>query len=143
MQGQVGGLAVISVEEEHLTLVKRLLTASALRDWDRVRDVFHEDVVFHFPGNNSLSGEYRGMTEAVTMIARLTAWTGGTTRVTMHDILANEQHGVMMYNVRATHAGKSISYDYLDIYHFREGKISEVHGQVAGDYHAFDAFYSE
>ena len=61
----------------------------------------------------------------------------------LHDVLANEQHGVLLYTVTAQHEDRSIRYRYIDLYHFREGQISEVFGYPADDARAFDEFYSE
>ncbi len=61
----------------------------------------------------------------------------------MSDVLANEQHGVLLYTVTASHGERSIKYRYMDLYHFREGQIPEVWGYPADKGRAFDEFYSE
>lgn len=90
-----------------------------------------------------MSGEYRGLADSVALLAKLAQWTHGAPRIDVHDLLANEQHGILMYTVSARHAERVLTYRYVDIYHFREGKITEVWGQVSSDAAEFDAFYSD
>jgi ketosteroid isomerase-like protein len=134
---------VQSAEEVHLGLIKSLLRAFATMDIPAVQGLMTEDVRFHFPGNNAFSGEYKGREQAMRLLARAIAWTRATTRVQIHDALANEQHGLLLYTVTARRGDKSITYRYMDVYHFREGRISEVWGYAADNQAEFDAFYSE
>src|SRR5713101_4928680 len=132
---------MLNVEQAHLELIKSLLREFAEGNLDGVRALLTLDVKFHFPGNNSLSGEYKGVDASLRLLDRITQWTGGTTRVRLHDVLANEQHGILLYAVKAQHGDRSIRYRYIDLYHFREGQISEVWGYPADDARAFDEFY--
>ena len=134
---------MLNLEQAHLELIKSLLSEFAGDNLDGVRAPLTPDVKLHFPGNNSLSGEYRGVDASLRLLDRITQWTGGTTRVRLHDVLANEQHGILLYTVTAEHGDRSIRYRYIDLYHFREGQISEVWGYPADDARAFDEFYSE
>src|SRR5258708_29595693 len=134
---------MLNVEQAHLELIKSLLSEFAGDNLDGVRALLTPDVKFHFPGDNSLSGEYLGVDASLRLLDQITQWTGGTTRVRLHDVLANEQHGILLYTVTAQHGERSISYRYIDLYHFREGQISEVWGYPADDARAFDEFYSE
>jgi ketosteroid isomerase-like protein len=134
---------MLNVEQAHLELIKSLLSEFAGDNLDGVRALLTPDVKLHVPGDNSLSGEYRGVDSSLRLLDRITQWTGGTTRVRLHDVLANEQHGILLYTVTAEHGDRSIRYRYIDLYHFREGKISEVWGYPADDASAFDEFYSE
>ena len=134
---------MLDVEQAHLELIKSLLSEFAGGNLDGVRALLAPDVKFHFPGDNSLAGEYKGVDASLGLLDRINQWTGGTTRVRLHDVLANEQHGVLLYTVTAQHGERSIKYRYMDLYHFREGQISEVWGYPADNARAFDEFYSE
>jgi hypothetical protein len=132
-----------TVEQANLELIKSLLAAFAQGSLSGVRDLLTPDVKFHFPGDNSLSGEYKGLDESIALLARVFQWTAGSTRIRLHDVLANEQHGVLMYTVTARHGEKSIRYRYMDVYHFRDGQICEVWGYPADNVRGFDEFYSD
>jgi ketosteroid isomerase-like protein len=59
----------------------------------------------------------------------------------MHDALANDEHEVAMITVRAERAGKQLNENTVLIYHFRDGKISEVWSHFTDPY-ANDEFWS-
>jgi len=132
-----------SIEQANLDLMKGLLSAFATRSFSDVGRIISADVELHFPGRNKFSGAYKGISEAVRLLALISQWLGDETRVQVHDVLANEQHGVMLYVVTARHEDRSITYRYVDVYHFRDGCITEIWGQCVDDPAAFDAFYSD
>ncbi len=131
-----------SLETERLELVKALLAAFSQGDVERIRSLLTDDVVFHFPGQNNFSGNYKGKDAALGLLLRVNEWTGGKTRIRLHDVLANDQHGVLLYTVTSSHGDREISYRYINLYHFRESQISEVWG-VVQDCPEFDDFYSD
>ena len=42
-----------------------------------------------------------------------------------HDILASDEHAVVMVNARATRGGRTFEYRTVEIYHIRAGPITE------------------
>jgi hypothetical protein len=133
---------VQSIESENLNLVKKLIASFATRDWRTVREILDENVVFHMPGNNVFSGDYQGRERALELLARVVQWSGGSMRITLHDILANEQHSVLLYTVEAKRGVRAVSYRYVEIYHIRDGCITEVWGSCT-DQTTFDQYYSD
>jgi uncharacterized protein len=132
-----------SVEQANLELIKSLLSAFAQGNVSHVREILTPDVRFHFPGHNTLAGDYKGIDAALGLLGRIFRWNAGSTRIHMHDVLANETHGVLLYTVTAQHEDRSIHYRYIDLYHFRDGRINEVFGHPADDPRAFDEYYSD
>ena len=132
-----------TVEQANLEVVKSLLAAIARGSLIDVKEILTRDVKFTFPGRNALSGEYKGIDASLALLGKIFRWNGGSTRIRLHDVLANEQHGVLLYTVTAQHEGRSIRYRYIDVYHFRDGEICEIWGSIADDARAFDEFYSE
>jgi ketosteroid isomerase-like protein len=131
-----------SIETENLQVIKKLLQSIAAREWADVRGCLADNVVFHFPGQNAFAGDYRGREKALELLARVVQWTGGSIRIQLHDILANEQHGVLLYTVTAKHGDKAIEFSHIDVYHIRDGQVTEVWGACT-EQAAFDDFYSE
>ena len=58
----------------------------------------------------------------------------------LSDLLANDEHGVVLYETRATKDGQSIAIRTINICHFRDGKISEL-WTVDEDPYTADPFY--
>jgi hypothetical protein len=43
----------------------------------------------------------------------------------LHDVVANDEHTVALVTAHATRGGKSLTYRVAEIYHMRDGKITE------------------
>ena len=53
-------------------------------------------------------------------------------RVSIHDILASDEHTVILHDTTLTRNGRSFTGRYADIYHLRNGKLTE-HWHLAVD----------
>jgi ketosteroid isomerase-like protein len=59
-----------------------------------------------------------------------------------HDVLANDEHAAALVTIRGERAGKQqLNENEVLIYHFRDGKVSEVWIQSTDQY-AADEFFS-
>jgi ketosteroid isomerase-like protein len=99
-----------------------------------------DDIVFHFPGRGPLAGDHRGKDQVLATVAKQSELTGGTFRVELHDILANDEHAVALNVARAERGGRSWEDNAVLVFHIRDGKISEfwLH---PGDQYAGDEFF--
>lgn len=111
-------------------------------DMDGVRELLAEDVVWHQPGNNPFSGDYRGIDEVVGLFMQLVEATGGTFHPEPHDILANDEHGVALITLTAERNGKTITDNETHVVHFRDGKVAESWIQLGDAYLELDPFFS-
>ena len=111
-------------------------------DMDALRNQFFAaDVRWHAPGRSPLAGDYEGIEQVLQHFARIFELTGGTLSLELHDVLANDEHAVELVTVRGERAGKQLTDNETVVYHFRDGKASEVWVQST-DLHALDEFFS-
>jgi len=95
-------------------------------DLDALRNQFlAEDMVWHAGGNNQLSGDYRGVDEVLGLFGKNMELSGGTFRVEVHDVLANDGHAVVLGHVTADREGKRLDQNYVHVSHLRDGKLTE------------------
>ena len=99
--------------------------AFAAGDMATLNDVISDDIVWHSGGNNILSGDYEGKEAVFNFFARLTQETGGTFRNEIHDMLANDDHGVALVNQSATRGDKTLEGRSVHIFHMSDGKMTE------------------
>lgn len=59
---------------------------------------------------------------------RLAEETGGTFRLNVHDVLANDEHAVALCWLSASRGGKSIEVPVANVSHVRDGKVTEFWG---------------
>jgi ketosteroid isomerase-like protein len=112
-------------------------------DMERLRsELFTPDIVWHQGGRNQTSGDYRGTDDVIALFGKLFQLTDGTFRVEVHDLLASEDHVVVLARVQAQRVGKTLEHgEYSHVCHFRDGKLSEA-WIVDVDPYALDDFFS-
>ncbi len=90
--------------------VRRMYDAFAASDIDTYRESFSPDIVWHVPGNNPVSGPYRGIQEYFeTMPARmapLDEW-----RISPSTVLVNERDLTALVAFRATGLRRGVAVD--------------------------------
>ena len=95
-------------------------------DMDSLRDrYFTPDIVWHSPGSGALSGDFHGVDEVIGLFAKSFELSGGTFAVDVHDVVANDEHGVVLATVKGERDGKKLEDRYTHVVHFRDGKVSE------------------
>ena len=112
-------------------------------DMEAVLKFFHEDILWHVPGDNVLSGDYKGHEEVMGFFGRLMQETGGSFKLELHDVLANGQHGVGLVRQSADRNGKHLELNVAQVFHINdEGRVTEFWG-LAEDTRAVDEFWAE
>ena len=115
--------------------------AFAAGDMATVGPLLADDVVWHVGGDNPLSGDYTGREEVLGFFGRLMQETDGTFENEIHDMLANDEHGVAIVEARARRNGKSIDDRSVHVFHMSDGQITEF-WNISSDQDAWDDFYS-
>lgn len=118
-------------------LIRRGYEAFSRADVPTMSELLTDDVVWHVPGHGPLAGDHEGKDAVLAMFARLAEITGGTFRIEVHDILANDEHGVALQRATAERGGKSWEGISVQVFHFRDGKASESW------LHPFDLYASD
>ncbi|RLE16955.1 MAG: hypothetical protein DRJ28_00375 [Actinobacteria bacterium] len=109
-------------------------------DLAAVSDLFSEDIVWHSGGNNMLTGDYVGKEAVLGFFGRLMQETGGSFSNDIHDMLANDDHGVALVTASATRGDKSFEGHVAHIFHMRDGKMTEFWA-FPEDQSLFDEFW--
>ncbi|HEY3213419.1 MAG TPA: nuclear transport factor 2 family protein [Actinomycetota bacterium] len=106
-------------------LLRREYDARAQRDDASLAALLTEAVVWHVPGRSAISGEYRGKDEVMGYVRRRRDLTADTFEITVHDVLANDEHGLVIASGRAKRGGKAVAWRAHGLYRFEDGKIAE------------------
>ena len=105
-------------------------------------DLLADDAVWHVPGKNLLSRDYRGKAEIAGFFARARELSGGTVRSELLDILGGEHHAVALVRVHAEREGRSLGGQFQAFtFRIENGKIAEFWFMVE-DRYAVDAFWT-
>jgi ketosteroid isomerase-like protein len=105
------------------------------------RQFLAEDTRWHFPGQNPLSGDYEGVAEVLGVFGKVFELSGGTFQSELHDVLANDEHIVMLVTDRAERLGRKLDDNVAQVFHVRDGKVTDVWIHHT-DQSSVDAFWS-
>lgn len=106
-------------------LLRQGYVAFASGDLNIVQSLFADDIVWHSGGANQLTGDYVGLQQVLGYFARLMEATCGTFRLEVHDILANDVHGVVLLTVHGQREGRTLAMREVNIWHLEDGKATE------------------
>ena len=106
-------------EHPNAVIARSLADAFQSGDMQAMGALIADDIVWHEIGRS----------EPVRGMAALAANGAGAAEykitTVLHDIVANDDHTIVLVDVTATHDGKTLNYRTAEIYHIRDGKIAE------------------
>lgn len=128
-------------EHQNARLVRRLHEALTSGDFDTAAELFAPDAVWHLPGHGPLAGDQTGRASILAAMRRFEHLSGSTLRVTVHDVLANDEHVVALLQTIGMRGEKSYQAREIDVYHVGHGRITEF-WSFSEDQAETDAFWS-
>jgi hypothetical protein len=111
-----------AAEHPNATAYRKTADAFRARDFDAIRSLVAEDVVWHVPGRHSMAGEIRGLNELVAWLGRLSEL-GFTLRE--HDVFGNDEHVCALSYMGARRPGVAIEIPVTSVFHYRAGRQVE------------------
>ena len=107
-------------EHPNATVVRNMFEALGRGDMAAMANALADDVVWHEIGNPEPLRGKAALAARFSPGAADFTMTGET-----HDVVANDDHTVALLSATATRGGRSFSYRVAEIYHLRDGKITE------------------
>ena len=120
--------------EEHpnVTLVRDMFAAMERGDVQWLEDHTSDEIVWHTGGNSRAAGVRRGKDEVRALMTETAD--PGAMKVDVHDVIGNDDHTVVLGTAVVTApSGKSVEYNYVNVFHVADGKVTEVWGLAEND----------
>jgi ketosteroid isomerase-like protein len=96
-------------------------------DFTALNEMMADDIVWHVPGDSPLSGDYKGKEEVFGYFGALMQETGGTFKVELQDILANDTRAVALQRVSGDRNGKHLDSYAANVFEMTpDGRAKEV-----------------
>ena len=121
-------------------LVRKGYTAFLSGDMTTMDQLLADDVVWHSPGRNQLAGTFTGKPAVFENFQKVFELTGGTFKLEIHDVLANDEHAVVLVRATGEKDGRKLDDNSVQIFHIKDGKVTEEWLHV-GDAYASDEFW--
>lgn len=110
----------------NIALVRQGYQAFAMSDVATMSERIAEDVVWHSGVTGSpLDGDYVGRDAVFEMFARLMHETGGTFKIEVVDILANDERATVVCRTTAMRNGTELTLDQVHVHRLEEGRTVE------------------
>ena len=109
-------------EHPNATAYRRTADAFRARDFETLRMLVADDVVWHVPGRHAMAGDVRGIDDLVQWLSAVTAlgfW------LTEHDVLGNDEHVVALSEMGARRPGVDVQTRVASVFHYRDGRQLE------------------
>jgi ketosteroid isomerase-like protein len=124
-------------------LARSEMKAVLAGDLEGMLEHYAEDVVFHYPGRNPLSGTYHGKDGVRSWAAKADELLGdgGSLTRTLHDIVANDDYAIQLVSVDARRAdGRTARWDAAAVMRVHNGKFSDIRIDVFDPYAVDELF---
>jgi hypothetical protein len=108
--------------------LRKLYDALGSGDVPTVLGLFGDDIRFRISGRSRISGDYAGKEEVLGFIGKLMELSGGTFRIGVLDILANDEHGVVLTRETAQHDGRALDNHAVHVWDMQEGVCTRFRG---------------
>jgi ketosteroid isomerase-like protein len=105
-------------------IVRRGYQAFGEGDMETLGSLYTPDVVQRVPGNNPMSGEYKGVDAVMGLYAKLFESSGGTFSVDLKSVKTEGDKVVSVHGAKAEREGKTLDVDESIEFSFSGDKIS-------------------
>ena len=107
-------------------IARGVTEALSNRDMDAFFGYQTDDVVLHFPGRGPMAGDYRGREGMGQLFQQQMQILDSPPAIEIHDVLANDDHAVVLNTVRASRGGQTTEQRQVVVMHFKDGKVAET-----------------
>ncbi|HEV2217540.1 MAG TPA: nuclear transport factor 2 family protein [Candidatus Dormibacteraeota bacterium] len=132
-----------SNRERNIEMARKGYQAFNEQHIDEAMATIHDEIVWHAGGDGPLAGEYKGKNAVAEFFMKFGQLTEGTSEFDIHDILASEDHTVVIGTATATRHGRTHTSRFVDVVHpAADGRAKEF-WRFVEDQAADDEFLSE
>lgn len=119
--------------------IGRLYGAFEAADLDTIREAIAEDAVLTMAGRGPIAGVYKGRDDILGFLAELVTRSDGTFKAQPHDILADDDHVVVLSEITASRGSQQLDDRGVEIFHVSGDKVTEAWftGIDLDDFHEF------
>ncbi|MFJ9173997.1 nuclear transport factor 2 family protein [Streptomyces sp. NPDC102360] len=127
----------MSTDETNLALGRSFHQALVSGDWDRIRNLLHDDATWTLPGDNAVSGTADGADAVVERAQRIASY--GLDFELLHLLVSRENMALSLHNT--AHREDAVLDEYLaTVCRLRDGKIASIETYLS-DVPGMNAFF--
>ena len=118
-------MATTGVAQRNIDLARKGYAAFEAGDVETLMSLFSDQIVWHVFGAGPLAGDYTGKQAVLELFGTYMGLIDSQS-TELHDILANDQHTVVMATLNVSRQGRSTEHKVTDVIHpDSEGRVQE------------------
>lgn len=134
---------MVSNRERNIEMTRKGYQAFNEQHLEDAMDTIHEGIVWHSGGDNPISGEFQGKQAVMELFVKFGRLTEGTYEADVHDIVASDDHTVVIGTSTATRNGRTHTSRFVDVIHPAEDGRAKEFWRFVEDQAADDEFFKE
>ncbi len=103
-------------------VLEKIYRLFAEGDYIEMLDACSDDFTFQLAGKSPLAGKYNKSNFLTGFVQKLKDLSGGTYQMEVHDIMASDQHGIVLSTVKVTTHGKPVELRTVHVWRMPGGK---------------------
>ena len=107
---------MVDVGQRNVEIARKAYAAFETGDIEAVNAALADDIVWHAGGRSSLAGDYRGKPAVMEFFGKFLQ-TVESNHTDVHDILANDQHTIVVGTVSQARKGRKFEARFVDVIH--------------------------
>ena len=136
-------MASTGTTQRNIEMARKGYTAFNEQQLDEAMATIDDSIVWHAGGENPISGEYQGKQAVMELFMKFGQLTEGTYEADIHDVLASDEHTVVIGTYTATRHGRTHSARFVDVIHPAPDGRAKEFWRFVEDQGADDEFYNE
>jgi ketosteroid isomerase-like protein len=126
-----------SHEHPNVAIAREGMQASMEQNPEWFQNHLDDNVRWHIGGNSAAAGVIEGKDAVLQFFSGVG---GGDSRLDLHDVMATDDHGVVLGVQRVSRGGQTLESNAAVVLHLRDGKATEIWVMTTNPY-AEDEFF--
>jgi uncharacterized protein len=119
-------MATTHIAQRNIEIARKGYAAFNQGDIEAAMATISDDIVWHGGLRGPLAGDYKGKAAVLDFFMKFGQLTEGSYKAEIHDVLANDEHSVVIGVGKATRNGKTREDKFVDVIHAdADGKAKE------------------
>jgi ketosteroid isomerase-like protein len=119
------------------TLIRAVYDDILSGSLDMVGNLLSDDITWQVTGSSPVSGTYSGRQEVFGFFATVMELYGGTFRIQLRSVLANDDYCVVLAEESGVVDGESLEFSSVHLWSLRNGKCTTFMSYEDDSYHQF------
>ena len=125
----------------HAELLRKFYDSFVKSDLTSMLSVCSDDVTFQVPGKSKLAGKFTKATVGPQLVGKIAELSQGSFKLEIHDIMASDQHGMVLTTNTVTRNGTKHEYRAVHVWRIQNGKLLAWY-EYPRDLYQYDAIWS-